>query len=161
MAKTNIETHDVATPGAAPVRAPAELLRDRADALWRWAVETCHQHDRHARVIARTEDAIELRGAQELVRACDRTLCEVVGAYEKAAAKTRPDGDEAWWHRANALWHACREYIRRHDGCDKATRRVEGQSLGDLQMSYELEASALRALRQAADAYRQCCPEVQ
>ena len=161
MSKPKTESPEaLASEAPAGVANAAETLRPRADALWRWAVETCHQHDRYARMIARTEDNVELRGAQELVRTCDRALCDVVGAWEKAAAKFRPDGDDAWWHRANGLWHACREYIRRHDGCEKSSRRVEGQSLGDLQMSYELEASALLALRHAADAYRKCCPEV-
>ena len=137
---------------------PAGIL-DHADALHRWAAETCHQHDRFARMSARTSDAAELRAATQLVRLCDATLCGMVQAYEKSCAQGRPERDEDWWHRANALWLACREYVRRHDGCDKASRGLErgshtAERFGELQLDYELEASALLAVRQAAEAYQ-------
>ena len=136
-------------------------LQERADALYRWAVETCHQHDRFARMMARTEDAAELRAAQELVFLCDETLCRMLQGYEKAC-KHAPKNDDEWWHRANALWHTCREYVRRHDGCDRASRSLElhtPDALARLQMQYELEASALLGLRQAADAYCKARPQ--
>ena len=141
---------------------PVASLYDRADAIYRWTVETCHQHDRFARVLAQTVDAREVRAAQELVHLCDETLCAMLKAYEKEATQGRPAGDDEWWHRANGLWHACREYVRRHDGCDRATRRTDlhsAEQLGALQVQYELEASALLALRHAADAYRKARPQ--
>ena len=76
-----------------------------------------------------------------------------------------PDGaDEAWWHRANALWHASREYARRHRGCDRAGRDMAGAQhssdmLASLNIEYELEASALLALKHATEAYRKVRPE--
>ena len=142
------------------VTASGDPLLDAADALHRWATEACHQHDRYARLQAQTSEAVELRAAIALVRQCDATLCDIVKRYEKAAADRRPPGDDAWWHCANALWLASREYVRRHQGCDRAERSVangrqhSAERFGELQLNYELEASALLAVRQAADAFQ-------
>lgn len=139
--------------------APRDPLLDAADALHRWATEVCHQHDRYARLQAQTSEPAELRAAVTLVRQCDATLCDMVKRYEKAGAGARPDGDNAWWHSANALWLASREYVRRHEGCDRAERSVasgrthSAERFGELQLHYELEASALLAVRQAAEGF--------
>ena len=57
-----------------------------------------------------------------------------------------------------------REYARRHAGCDAISKKVSGKhaavQLSAMQMEYELEASALLALRHAADAYRKTRPEL-
>ena len=83
-------------------------------------------------------------------------------AYEQTAADLKPDGGhEEWWHRANALWLASKEYLRRSGGCDDATRELQEHGpghFGKLQTEYELAASALLALRHAADAYKQNRP---
>ena len=139
--------------------ASADPVLDGADALCRWASEACHQHDRYARLSALTNEPAELRAAVTLVRQVDATLCEMVKRYEKAAADRRPVNDDAWWHRANELWLACREYVRRHEGCDRAERRVSNgthsaEQFGELQLQYELEASALLAMRNAAEAFQ-------
>lgn len=147
----------------AELREPGEpTIEQRADAIYRWAVETCHQHDRFARVLESSADLVEVRAAQELVHLCDETLCTMLKAYEKAAADAKPDGAPEWWHKANALWHAGREYVRRHDGCDRASRSLalhSPEALGELHIRYELEASALLALRHAADAYCRARPQ--
>lgn len=138
--------------------AATEPVLEAASALHRWASEACHQHDRYARLSSQTTDPAELRVAVALVRQVDATLCDMVKRYEKAAAERQPDGSDAWWHRANELWLASREYVRRHQGCDKAERSVSNgrhtaERFGELQVHYELEASALLAMRHAADAF--------
>lgn len=141
-----------------------DLVRARADQLFRVATECCRQHERGAHLTARGVDDVELKGVFELVTLCDRLLCEAAAAYEKASARKHPDGpDGEWWHKANALWMATREYDRRHAGCDHAARRVtsghDPRKFAELQMDYELEASALLSLRQAVDAYRKLRPD--
>jgi hypothetical protein len=94
---------------------------------------------------------------------CDRTLAAMAESYAKAGASMHPDGDdEAWWHKANALWHASREFARRHLESDRASRRTSTKhapvALAQLNMDYELEASALLALRQSLDAYKKVRP---
>ena len=86
----------------------------------------------------------------------------VLPAAPLAAAEPESHGDEAWWHRANGLWHAAREYARRHQGCDDASRKLRNHSpeaLGELAMEYDLEASAVLALRHAAQAYCKVRPQ--
>ena len=42
----------------------------------------------------------------------------------------------------------------------KVSARHDAEQLGSMQLEYELEASALLALRHAADAYRKTRPEL-
>ena len=93
---------------------------------------------------------------------CDGSLAELSDAYTKAAGHVHPDREEAWWHKANALWHASREYARRHVESDSLGKGVparhSAEELGSMQMEYEFTASALLALRHAADAYLRTRP---
>jgi hypothetical protein len=148
-----------------PEGPPAATLCSKADALYRAAVECCRQHERVARLVAREASDEEQRAAYAQVDHCDVALIAMTDAYEKLGARLHPDGDdEAWWHRANSLWHASREYARRHDEAGRAGRRLNSapapESLGQLNVEYELEASALLALRQATEAYRKVRPHV-
>jgi hypothetical protein len=141
----------------------AATLCVKADALYRAAVECCRQHERVAKLAARDAADEEQKAAAAQVDHCDGTLLAMTQAYEKCGARLHPDGeDEAWWHRANALWHASREYARRHEESLRTRRRVatdhEPEALGQLNIEYELEASALLALRQATEAYRKVRP---
>jgi hypothetical protein len=141
----------------------AAMLCGKADALYRAAVECCRQHERVARLVAREAPPEELRAATAQVKHCDGALGEMAAAYEKCGARLHPDGDDAgWWHRANSLWHASREYARRHDESMRARRSAaeerEPEALGQLNIEYELEASALLALRQATEAYEKVRP---
>lgn len=142
---------------------PLDIVRQRADAMYRAASECCRQHDRFARVVEKSMMPAEQRAAQRIVTLCDEALQELVAAYEKCAARVHPEDDEAWWHRANSLWHASREYMRRHLVGDRMGREVGTQHspgmLGELHVEYELEASALLALRHATDAYRKTRPD--
>lgn len=144
---------------------PLQAVRAHADALYRAAMECCRQHDRSAR-IAGIEDAdLERRHSDELCRMCDGSLAEISDAYTAAAADVHVNDDATWWHKANALWHASREFARRHAGCDALGKRLSANhspgQLATMQMEYELEASALLALRHAAEAYRRTRPELQ
>jgi hypothetical protein len=161
---TNSSAPGALAEPSAPESTNHELVRARADQLFRAAAECCRQHERYSHLTERGVDDVELKGVFEVVALCDRLLCESGAAYEKASARTHPDGpDDEWWHLANALWMAAREYERRHDGCDHAARRVsaahDSQKFAKLQIDYELEASALLSLKQAVEAYRKARPE--
>lgn len=151
----------VSRPSGAP-KSPVHLARDAADALFRAAMECCHQHDRVSRITAKSDVDDELEVVQRVCEDCDKALGAMTQSYETVAAEVRPDGDdEKWWRNANALWLASREYLRRHGGCDQATRELKEHGpdqLNVLQTEYELEASALLALRQAAEAYKRVRP---
>ena len=133
-------------------------MRARADALYRAAVECCRQHDRSAKLFNSSDPELEHKHADALCAMCDGSLAELSAAYETATAHVHPPDADAWWHKANALWHASREYQRRHAGCDALSKRLTTKhspdQLAAMQMEYELEASSLLALRHAADAYR-------
>jgi hypothetical protein len=143
---------------------PMTQVLTRADALYRAAVECCRQHDRAARLHNSSEPELEHQHVDALCAMCDGSLSEMSQAYSDAAGNVHPAHDENWWHKANSLWHASREYERRHAGCDALSRRVsakhDAEQFTSMQMEYELEASALLALRQAADAYRKTRPEL-
>jgi hypothetical protein len=139
-------------------------VRSRADALYRGAIECCRQHDRSAKLFGNSDPELEHEHADAMCAMCDGSLAELAVAYEKAAAQLHPTEDEAWWHKANSLWHASREYARRHAGCDALAKGISSKhssnQLASMQMEYELEASALLALRHAAEAYRKTRPEL-
>ena len=133
-----------------------------ADALARTAHETCRQHERLSRLNGLGVLHAELEAAHALVDTCDLALAECVATYEKRCGKT-PVSDDADVHtRANALWLAARDYLRRHSSAEKASaqlRQHDVEKLTDLQMEYELMASALLALKQATSAYLTLRPD--
>jgi hypothetical protein len=141
---------------------PIELARESADAMYRAAVECCHQHDRVSRIGAKATIEEELAAAQKLCALCDEMLRALADSYERTAASVRPQRtDDSWWRTANSLWLASREYTRRNTSCDAATKDMKQHGpdrLGTLHTEYELEASALLGLRQAAEAYQRCRP---
>jgi hypothetical protein len=147
---------------SSPVKSPVDVVREGADALFRAADECCYQHDRIGRVLAKSSVEVELDSVQRACELCDKTLRALLEAYEGASAQVHPTGtDEAWWKNANALWLASREFLRRHKGCDVSSRQFKQHGpgkLGELHADYELEASALLAVRHAADAYRKARP---
>lgn len=141
-----------------------DAARVAADAMLRAALECCHQHDRYSRLVARPALEVEHRAADETCSVVSSALARMAETYGDVAKDLRPNGgpDEDWWHRANALWHASREFGRRQTSGEGSARRSEKhdpEALADLVLQYDLEASALLALRQAADAYRKVRPE--
>ncbi|MEP6618372.1 MAG: hypothetical protein ABJE47_03615 [bacterium] len=141
---------------------PMLVVRARADALYRGAIECCRQHDRSAKRSDTEEPELEHAHLDALCKMCDGSLAELAAAYNDAAGSEHPKVDEAWWHKANALWHASREYQRRHASVDELAKSLSSKRSADkltaMQMEYELEASALLALRHAADAYLKTRP---
>jgi hypothetical protein len=148
----------IPTRPSGPAKTPTQLVRDSADALFRAAVECCHQHDRVSRVHEKSAVEEELQAAQQACEHCDEVLRTLLNAYELSSADVHPTGaDEEWWHSANSLWLASREYLRRNLGCDDASKEFKEHGpdrLGALHTEYELEASALLALRHAAEVYK-------
>lgn len=140
-----------------------EQLQERADTLFRTAVETCRQHRRYAALVDMGAREPEQKSALKLAALCDTVLVEAIASYERCGAKVQGLDDAPWWHKANSLWHQAREYERRHQVTDRASRLLNGQHdsqmLGELRLEYELEVSALLMLQQAIDAYRKVRPE--
>ena len=164
-ATTTMASSNGASANGEPAFFKLDVLRARADRLARAARESCHQHRRCATFCGRDEeDAAELNAMLELAAVADRQLEEAAEAYAKAGAKLQPpDGDEkAWWQKANALWHASREHVRRHSIGDRLSKRAgtdpSVERLTELHVEYELEASAVLSLQQAADAYCKARP---
>lgn len=131
----------------------------------RAVAECCRQHERWARLCDRSDvDDAEFRAWQVIVVASNQLLAGAIAAYETSAPTLHPDGDdEVWWRKANALWHAGREWARRHERADYDAARLRARhtsvELGALAVDSALEASALFALRQAVDAYRVARPD--
>ena len=141
-----------------------EALRAHADAIFRTAVECGRLRKRYAGLVHAAIDGTEQELAFDLACRCDGLLGKLVGSYEQAAERVAASLDGEWWHRANALWHASREYLRRHECTEHAARRSSEHSaerLAELRANDDLEASALLALCFAADAYRKVRPEAE
>lgn len=141
---------------------PQPTICDKADVLFRSAAECCRQHHRYARLVEMETDESEQRAALKLVAASDEQLAAAAAAYEASCMKVNGERGDDWWHKANSLWHACREYARRHSLSDSASGEFRAHDLSKLTslgVEYELEASALLALQQAVDAYRKLRPE--
>jgi hypothetical protein len=137
--------------------ATSDPIEHAADALFRAAIEAGRQHERVARCGGRGCSDDELGEMAELCELGHRHLAARTDAWEQAAAQGQGKRDDAFWHATNALWHASREYSRRHHSCDALTSKASRRStdaLGALTLEYELEASALLALNHAVTAYR-------
>jgi hypothetical protein len=144
--------------------AAADTWLSAADALYRAADEASRQHERVARLIDKHCADDELQDAALVCDLCYRQLAARTAGYEATASSGKGKGtaDEAIWHAANTLWHSSREYARRHHSCDAIhvkTNRHSSDHLGELTMEYELEASALLALRHALAGFRKARPE--
>lgn len=147
-----------------PHTSPAAALIEIADTLYRTAAETCSEHRRYADLVERDAPEAEQKGARASVRASDEALDEAVDLYEIACLKESNHADDAWWHRANMLWRAAKEYLSHHRNSDRLTRgggQEHGRAeLVELSIEYKLEASALLRLRHTMDAYHEVRPEV-
>ena len=107
-------------------------------------------------------DEAEQHAALRLVSVSDEQLAEAASGYEASCVTANGERRDEWWRSANNLWHACREYARRHSLSDRASgefRAHDLTKLAALGVEYELEASALLALQHAVDAYRKLRPE--
>lgn len=153
------------TASAALLDEPMQDVRgplDCADALGRTASETCRQHERLSRLMGLGVAQSELEAAHALVDTCDLALAECVRDFETVCATTRASDDAELRSAANTLWLSAREYLRRHSIAEKASRQLQHhdlEKLGDLHFEYELEASALLGLKQAAATFSKLRPD--
>jgi hypothetical protein len=159
------------TTKAAASAAASDLLDDSADqpapvscadALGRTANETCRQHERLSRLNNLHVQRQELTAAHALVDTCDLALAECVATFEKTAGQGKISDDSDVQAKANALYLAAREYLRRHWIAEKASQQLKQhdvEKLNDLQMEYEFMASALLQLRQATVAFGHIRPD--
>ena len=142
----------------------SDSLMDKADALYRAASECHRNHSRYGSLVDKDAPEDEQKSALEMAFISDDGLATAMTAYESAKEHAESHAGEQWWHKGNMLWHASKEYIRRHASCEGMSKRVGKQSrtrLAELTLSFDLEASALLALRMAADAYRTARPELE
>jgi hypothetical protein len=139
-------------------------LADLADALYRAASESCRQHARYACVVEHDTLAVEQIAAAEAVELTDQLLESIVDKYERAAGELPRSPKDGWWHQANILWLASREWLRHRDAGDGMTRAIRRHGVDELEVltvEFMLEGSALLALRQAAEAYVKARPEAE
>lgn len=144
-----------------PAISPAAALIDIADTLYRTAAASCSEHRRYADLVERSASDVEQRSARASVRSCDEALDEAADLYELACLAESHHAEDAWWHRANMVWSAAKEYLRHHDSSDKLTRGSGGHGraeLMELTIEYKLEASALLRLRHTIESYRDARP---
>jgi hypothetical protein len=142
------------------VTAPSPL--SSCDALARTATETCRQHERLAKLMSLGVAQSELEAAHAMVDTIDLALAESMKDFEKTYATGSVTDQVDLRQAANTMWLAAREYLRRHSIAEKASRQIaqrDADTLGDLQMEYELEASALLGLKQATVTYQKLRPE--
>jgi hypothetical protein len=132
------------------------------DALARTATETCRQHERLAKLMSLGVAQSELEAAHAMVDTIDLALAESMKDFEKTYATGSVTDRADLRQAANTMWLAAREYLRRHSIAEKASRQIaqrDADTLGDLQLEYELEASALLGLKQATVTYQKLRPE--
>ncbi len=149
-------------PSPRPTKPSAHPVRDAADALYRAAHESCHQHQRLTKVLGHQLDDLELEGVAEVVDLCDQLLVKATARYEELAKDGKGKESEELWHAANALWMAAREYGRRSGSSDAAVAKLRkhgAEQLNSISVEYELEMSARLALKQALVAYGKLRPE--
>jgi hypothetical protein len=133
-----------------------------ADALSRAAGEAARQHERVAKLNERGAHHSEMQEATQLCELAHHHLKARAELYESSASGGKGAHDDAFWHAANALWHAARDYGRRHTECDASSSKFakhSSEKLGELTLDYELEASALLNMRAALSAYRKLRPD--
>ena len=140
---------------------PIEAFWLRADALYRSAKECCRQHERFSQLVDIGALELEQRNAQQAVLASDAALEAVTAAYEKCCAKGHPGKEEEGWQRANALWLASRDYMRRMRTSDRASKGMnhgDAARFAELAVDFDLEASAALGLKHAVEGYRKVRP---
>lgn len=152
---------DASSSDASPANGGS--LRERADVLFRAALECCRQRERYARVVTWDVEPGEQKAVSRVVGLCDQHLRAALDGYERAVGSQNGSAPNDEWSRAaNALWQAGREWVRRHASAEESSRRLTRhtrEKLGELTVEYDLEASALLALQQALGNYRKVSPQ--
>lgn len=153
----------VKTPSARDSQGIPIPVEAAADALYRSAAEAARQHERVTKLNERGAHHSEMAEATTLREVSHRHLRARAELYEVAASVGKGDHGDDYWHAANALWHAARDYCRRAGEGDEAAGKLKKHSseqLNALAMDYELEGSALLAMRNTMAAYKKLRPNV-
>jgi len=140
-----------------PIVEQKAALIDIAELLQGVALESCGRHHRYSALVKRGAAVSEQKAALAAVRECDEILDEAVDLYQLVCLEETNHADDAWWHKANMVWRAAKEYLRHNVASRRSTRFDNGHSryhLRELSIEYELEASALLHLRHATDSYK-------
>lgn len=143
-------------PAARPSKPSKHPVKDAGDALYRSAVECCHQHERIAALIKLEADDHEFAAAWDMADLAEQQMGLRTSGYEEFAAAGRGVESEEWWRSANALWMACREYSRRYSASAVAAsrrKRHTEKEFAEIAVEYELEVSARMAVKQALKGY--------
>lgn len=159
QAAPNLLATNTNSPESAEPVADYDALPCR-DALGRTAAEACRQHERLARLIEMGVANSELAAAHAMVDMIDLALEETVQEFERKCAKSPSAVSADVRQSANTMWLAARQYLKRHSMAERASRQIRqgSESLNDLHFEYELEASALLALKQATNNYQKLRP---
>lgn len=148
--------------GAALAVQDVQNLQCVADNLCRSASECCRQQARIGRILDLQCGEEELEAVIEVSVLCVRILGDSCQRYAAVGSGSRDGLDESTWHAANTLWHASREYARRHHAGNAKSAKMSRHSaaqLGELAIEYELKASAVLALRYAVEQYQKLRPD--
>ena len=133
-------------------------LSEIAELLWGAAIKSCDAHRRYSELVKSSAHVAEQKAALKGLRALDEILDEAVDLYELACLKDQNHSDDPWWHRANMVWRTAKEYLRHQAASNRSTRwgTDHGHAeLRELNIEYELEASALLRMRHAVDSYHE------
>jgi hypothetical protein len=121
-----------------------------ADSLARTALECLRQHERWARLVDHGVPRAERRFGMKMVETSDDALRTAVHTFETHCDRTALSDDIR--RKADGLWMTAREFLRRQQMSNDDSKEFSQHSadhLAVLRTAYELEASALLALRQA------------
>jgi hypothetical protein len=125
-----------------------------ADSLARTALECSRQHERWARLVDHGVPRAERRFGEKMRETADDALRTAIHTFETQCDRAALADDVR--RKADDLWMAAREFLRRQQMSDDDSKQFTQHSadhLAVLRTEYELEASALLALRQATRDY--------
>lgn len=139
-----------------PTLTPSASACGAADALLRASAECVHQHERLGRALELACSDGELQHIAKCTELAHTQLQVTTAAYDKTATAAPEAKDQAWWHAANGLWNASNRFLQRTAGTDNVSRlagKHSKEKLAELAMEYELERSALLALKHAVEEF--------
>ena len=139
-----------------PTPTPSASACGAADELLRASAECVHQHERLGRALELACSDGELRHVAQCTELAHTYLQTTTAAYDKTATAAPEAKDQAWWHTANAMWNASNRFLQRTAGTDHVSRlagKHAKDKLAELAMEYELERSALLALKHAVEEF--------
>jgi hypothetical protein len=123
---------------AAPAKRPKPIVEqkaaliDIAELLQGVALESCGRHHRYSALVKRGAAVSEQKAALAAVRECDEILDEAVDLYQLVCLEETNHADDAWWHKANMVWRAAKEYLRHNVASRRSTRLNAPSALATL-----------------------------